>query len=72
MAKFRGTVRHSDLEGGFWELHCEDGQVYELEGGGADLQRDGAQVEVEGTVARDAMSLGMRGGVLRVRRARVL
>ena len=72
MAKYRGTVRHSDLEGGLWELHTDDGQIYELDGGGGDLRRDGARVEIDGTVDRGVMSIGMRGGVLRVKRARVV
>ncbi len=70
MAKFRGTVRHTDLEGGLWELHAEDGPVYELDGGGAELRRDGARVEIEGSVDRGVMSIGMRGGVLKVKKAR--
>jgi hypothetical protein len=71
MATYRGTVRHSDLEGGLWELHTDDGQIYELDGGGAALRRDGARVEIDGTLDRGAMSIGMRGGVLRVKQARV-
>jgi hypothetical protein len=68
MAKYRGTVRHTDLEGGLWELHADGGEVYELDGGGAELRQDGARVEIEGTVARGLVSIGMRGGVLKVKR----
>jgi hypothetical protein len=68
MAKYRGTVKHTDLEGGLWELHAESGEVYELDGGGADLRRDGVRVEIEGTLARGMVSIGMRGGVLRVKK----
>jgi hypothetical protein len=32
MAKFRGTVRKNDLEGGHWQLEAEDGTTYVLEG----------------------------------------
>ncbi len=72
MAKYRGTVRHTDLEGGRWELHSDDGQVYELTGGDAELRRDGARVEIEGTLDRGVMSIGMRGGVLKVRKVRAV
>ncbi len=70
MAKIRGTVRHSDLEGGVWELHTEGGEVYQLDGADDTLRQDGAKVEVEGTVERGMMSIGMCGSVLKVRRAR--
>jgi hypothetical protein len=72
MPKFRGTVRRSDLEGGLWELCTDGGEVYEIEGGGPDLLRDGARVEVEGKVDRGMMSIGMRSGVLRVSKARTV
>jgi hypothetical protein len=70
MAKFRGTVQHTDLEGGLWELHTDDGQVYELDGGDDELRREGRRVEIEGTLERGVMSIGMRGGVLRVKKVR--
>ena len=31
MAKYTGTVKHNDLEGGFLELHTDGGDVYRLE-----------------------------------------
>jgi hypothetical protein len=70
MSKYRGTVKRSDLEGGRWELHAEDGEVYDLEGAGADVLRDGQRVEVDGHVDKGMMSIGMRGAVLRVKKAR--
>ena len=70
MAKFRGTVRKSDLEGGHFQLHADDGTTYELEGGGADLRSDGARVEVEGAVDRGSMSIAMTGPRLKVKSAR--
>ena len=72
MSKYRGTVKRSDLEGGRWELHAEDGEVYDLEGAGADVLRDGQRVEVDGKVDKGMMSIGMRGGVLRVKKARAV
>ena len=32
MAKFRGKVQRSDLEGGHWQLIADDGTTYVLEG----------------------------------------
>ena len=72
MATKRGTVKHSDLEGGRWELHADDGEVYDLEGAPADILRDGQHVEVDGKVDKGMMSIGMRGGVLRVKKARAV
>ena len=34
MAKLKGTIRKNDLEGGFWELVADDGEHYQLKGGG--------------------------------------
>ena len=31
MAKYRGTLRRSDLEGGFWQLITDDGDSYVLD-----------------------------------------
>jgi hypothetical protein len=47
MAKYRGTVRRSDLEGGHWQLEAEDGTTYVLEGATRGIEQHGAKVEVE-------------------------
>jgi len=31
MAKFRGTIRRNDLEGGHWQLVAENGSEYVLD-----------------------------------------
>ena len=67
MAKFRGTIRHSDLEGGHFQLAADDGTIYELEGNDPALRRDGARVEIEGSVDRAALSLAMTGPRLKVK-----
>lgn len=69
MAKIRGTVRRSDLEGGHWQLEADDGTTYVLDGTDGSAQ-DGARVEVDGKVDREAMSLAMTGPVLKVRSVR--
>lgn len=67
MARFRGTIRRNDLEGGIWELHADDGERYQVRGGDDGLRRDGLQVEVEGAVDRQAFTIGMTGAVLDVK-----
>ena len=66
MATYRGTMRKNDLEGGFWELHGEDGEHYQIRGGDDSLRVDGKRVEVKGNVDEDAMTIGMTGPVLDV------
>lgn len=67
MTTFRGTVRKSDVEGGTWVLHAEDGTRYQLRGKDGGLRVDGQKVVVEGRVAEDAMGIGMMGPALDVR-----
>lgn len=67
MAKFRGKVKRSDLEGGLYQLEADDGTIYELEGSDPALSEDGAKVEIEGAVDRGAMSFTMTGPRLKVR-----
>jgi hypothetical protein len=66
MAKFRGTVKKNDLEGGFWELHTENGERYQLRGGDATLLVEGEKVEIEGSVDKHAFGIGMTGPYLDV------
>jgi hypothetical protein len=70
MAKYRGTVRRSDLEGGHWQLEAEDGTTYVLEGATRGIEQHGAKVEVEGAVEKDVMGFAMTGPVLRVKSGR--
>ena len=67
MATYRGTIRKNDLEGGFWELHAEDGESYQIRGGDDALRVDGKRVEIQGSIDEDAMTIGMTGPVLDVR-----
>lgn len=66
MAKFRGTVRRNDLEGGHWQLEAEDGKTYVLEGTTGAIEADGARVEIDGAVDKDAMGFAMTGPILKV------
>ncbi len=66
MAKFKGKVGRSDLEGGFWTFETEDGDEYKLEGGGKDLLKAGVKAEIEGTVAEAEMGIGFGAPILKV------
>jgi hypothetical protein len=59
MAKFTGTIRHNDLEGGFFELVTSSGETYRLEG--ADGVSDGDNVTVEGDVETGGFGFQMTG-----------
>lgn len=70
MAKYKGTVRRNDLEGGHWQLIASDGVTYVLEGSGTGADPawvDGAHVEIDGAVDRGALSFAMTGPVLKVK-----
>ena len=66
MAKFTGTVRRNDLEGGFFELHTDDGAIYRLEG--AAKLSAGARVVVHGKVKSGGFGIHMSGPALAVER----
>jgi hypothetical protein len=58
MASFTGTVRYNDLEGGFYELHTDKGDVYRLSSCSA---KDGQQVKVKGKVENAGFGIHMSG-----------
>ena len=66
MGKFRGTVHKNDLEGGHWQLVADDGKTYVLQGALRGIDQEGAKVEIDGAVDRDAMGFAMTGPTLRV------
>jgi hypothetical protein len=68
MKKLSGKVVFRDLETGLWLLEGDDGRTYQLAGGDRGLKKDGQQVEIEGTVDADAITIGMAGPVLRVKK----
>lgn len=67
-----GTVHHVDLEGGYYTLRTKGGEVYKLDGGGADLRKAGVQAEVEGDVDKQTFSISFGTPVLRVRSYKIL
>jgi hypothetical protein len=67
MPKFTGTIKKNDLEGGFFELHADDGERYQLSGGDAKLLTDGQKVEIDGSIDKGAMGIGMTGPTIKVK-----
>lgn len=67
MAKFRGRIRHSDLEGGHLQLEGEDGTRYVLDGGPFGPGDDGAEVEIDGRIDKQVLSFAMTGPTLVVK-----
>jgi hypothetical protein len=71
--KIKGTVGHSDLEGGY--LTFSDGKnTWKLEGGGADLRKAGVRAEVEGREDGGGAMMGIGFGtpVLKVKSYKIL
>jgi len=58
--KLKGTIRHTDVEGGHWVLVTDDGDQYQLTGHLMSA-KDGLRAEVEGQVDKQAMGFGMVG-----------
>lgn len=67
MAKFRGTVRRNDLEGGHWQLVAENGSEYVLDVETSEALVHGATVEIDGTIEKTDLSFAMTGPTLRVK-----
>ncbi len=67
----KGTVGHSDLEGGYFTF--SDGkETYKLEGGGGDLLKPGVRAEIDGAVRKDMMGIGFGAPVLKVGSYKIL
>ena len=67
MARYTGTVKKNDLEGGFWELVTAGGEHYQIRGGDDSLRVDGQSVTIDGNVDSGAMGIGMTGPILDVK-----
>jgi hypothetical protein len=69
--KIKGTVKKSDLEGGYFTLET-GGDTYKLEGGGKDLLQEGVQAEIDGAVEKTMMGIGFGAPVFRVKSYKIL
>jgi len=58
--KIKGTIRRNDLEGGHWVVQTDGGDQYQLVGSLDGIQ-DGMKAELEGSVDKQAMGIGMTG-----------
>ena len=58
--KVKGTIRHTEVEGGHWVLHTDAGEQYQLVGATSSA-KDGMRAEVEGKVDKQAMGFAMVG-----------
>ena len=72
MPKFKGTILRSDLEGGYYTLETEKGDVYKLDDLPKELQKSGITVEIEGKIDGDAMGIGFGAPVLKVKKHKIL
>ncbi len=69
--KLSGKIGHVDLEGGYYTLTTGEGEIYKLDGGGADLRSPGAQAEVEGTLDEAGFGIGFGTPVLHVQHYKI-
>lgn len=67
MKSYVGTIRHNDLEGGYFELVTDDGQVFRLQGGTVEA---GQRVKVDGELERGGFGFHMSGPALIVHTVR--
>ena len=59
--KLTGTVAFRDIETGAWVLQGDDGKTYLLAGGDRKIKKDGARIEVEGSVDAESHTVAMVG-----------
>jgi hypothetical protein len=63
----RGTVRWSDLEGGFWAIVGDDGKTYDPRDGVPEgFRQDGLRVRLRAREVKDAVSIRMVGPIVEI------
>jgi hypothetical protein len=72
MSTYKGKVVHSTLEGGYWTIETDGGDVYKLEGGDKGLLQAGKHVEVQGTVEAGEMGITFGTEILKVQTYKIL
>ena len=72
MVTVQGTVHYQDLEGGFYTLASESGQLYNLIGLPPEHRQQGLRIRVTGLVDPDTATMHMRGTPLQVERVQLL
>ena len=70
--KVTGKMEMKGFGFGVWALVSEDGTTYELKDYPAELEQEGIEVEVEGKIREDVMTMAMIGKVLEVESCKIL
>lgn len=65
-----GTVKHSELEGGFYYIEIAGGTKYSPTNLPAEFQKDGMRVEAEAVVRNDMMGTNQVGPIVDIVRIR--
>ena len=69
MAKYKGTIGRSDLEGGFWSIKGDDGKTYDpVSGMPTEFQKEGLRVRVEAVPRPDMVSVHMVGTLVEIKK----
>ena len=65
-----GTVRYSDLEGGFWLIQGDDGTTYDPVASGlpTEFQKEGLRVRIEAKPRPDLASSHMAGTIVEIQK----
>jgi len=70
--KITGKIDKKGFGTGTWAIVTETGQVYELNWLPRELQKIGIEVEIEGVIREDIMTLAMIGPVLEIENYQIL
>ena len=66
----KGTVKHSELEGGFYYIEAADGTKYSPTNLPPEFQKDGTAVDAEMLVRKDMMGVNQVGPIVDIVRIR--
>lgn len=66
-----GTVRHREVEGGFFAIQGDDGVTYDPTNLPADFRKDGLKVEADARRQDDMAGIHMAGPIVQIVRIRV-
>ena len=73
MARLKGTIRREDLSGGVMVIETAEGKRFALGGATKALRQEGLEVELEGELDPEGVSIAMTGTpVFRVKSSRKL
>jgi len=68
--RIAGVVRRSELEGGFYAIHGDDGVTYDPTNLPPEFQKDGLQVEAEARRRTDMVGVHQVGTIIQLERIR--